>query len=153
MRRVAVTGIGIVSSIGKDAAEVTESLREARSGISYATEYAELGFRSQVHADPGVEWESMVDRRAARFLSEGLAYGHIAMEQAIADSGLGDEDVSNERTGIIVGSGGPSTSVIVAAAATTRERGPKRSEEHTSELQSRQYFVCRLLLEKKKKTI
>src|SRR5918997_210144 len=126
MRRVAVTGIGIVSSIGKDAAEVTDSLREARSGITYSPEYAELGFRSQVHADPGVEWETMVDRRAARFLSEGLAYGHIAMDQAIADSGLGEADVSNERTGIIMGSGGPSTSVIVSAAATTREKGPKR---------------------------
>src|SRR5918997_3968575 len=126
MRRVAVTGIGIVSSIGKDAAEVTDSLRQARSGITYSPEYAELGFRSQVHADPGVEWETMVDRRAARFLSEGLAYGHIAMDQAIADSGLGEADVSNERTGIIMGSGGPSTSVIVSAAATTREKGPKR---------------------------
>jgi 3-oxoacyl-[acyl-carrier-protein] synthase-1 len=126
MRRVAVTGIGIVSSIGANANEVTASLREAKSGISFAPEYAELGFRSQVHGDPGVDWESMVDRRAARFLAEGTAYGHIAMEQAIADSGLAEDEVSNDRTGLIVGSGGPSTKAIIQAAETAREKGPKR---------------------------
>ena len=126
MRRVAVTGIGIVSSIGANANEVTASLREAKSGISFAPEYAELGFRSQVHGDPGIDWESMVDRRAARFLAEGTAYGHIAMEQAIADSGLAENEVSNDRTGIIVGSGGPSTKAIINAAEITREKGPKR---------------------------
>jgi 3-oxoacyl-[acyl-carrier-protein] synthase-1 len=126
MRRVAVTGLGIVSSIGNDAGEVTASLREARSGVVSAPEYAELGFRCQVHAPPKLDWEALVDRRAARFLSPGLAYGHIAMEQAIADSGLEPDEVSNERTGIIMGAGGPSTSVIVAAAQTTREKGPKR---------------------------
>jgi 3-oxoacyl-[acyl-carrier-protein] synthase-1 len=126
MRRVAVTGIGIVSSIGANANEVTASLREAKSGISFAPEYAELGFRSQVHGDPGVDWEAMVDRRAARFLAEGTAYGHIAMEQAIADSGLAEDEVSNDRTGLIVGSGGPSTKAIIQAAQTAREKGPKR---------------------------
>ncbi|HYG26878.1 MAG TPA: beta-ketoacyl-ACP synthase I [Caulobacteraceae bacterium] len=126
MRRVAVTGIGIVSSIGANASEVTASLREAKSGISFAPDYAELGFRSQVHGDPGIDWESMVDRRAARFLAEGTAYGHIAMEQAIADSGLAENEVSNDRTGIIVGSGGPSTKAIIGAAETAREKGPKR---------------------------
>ena len=126
MRRVAVTGIGIVSSIGANADEVTASLREAKSGISFAPDYAELGFRSQVHGDPGIDWESMVDRRAARFLAEGTAYGHIAMEQAIADSGLAEDEVSNDRTGIIVGSGGPSTRAIIGAAETAREKGPKR---------------------------
>ena len=126
MRRVAVTGIGIVSSIGANANEVTASLREAKSGVSFAPEYAELGFRSQVHGDPGIDWESMVDRRAARFLAEGTAYGHIAMEQAIADSGLAENEVSNDRTGIIVGSGGPSTKAIIQAAQTAKERGPKR---------------------------
>ncbi len=126
MRRVVVTGLGIVSSIGADAEAVAESLRTARSGISAAPRYKELGFRSQVHGDPGLEWESLVDRRAARFLAEGLAYGHIAMEQAIADSGLGPDEVSHEKTGIIFGSGGPSTSTIVAAAQTTRDKGPKR---------------------------
>ena len=126
MRRVVISGIGIVSSIGKTAEEVTASLREAKSGVSFAPEYKELGFRCQVHADPGIDWESMVDRRAARFLSEGLAYGHIAMEQAIADAGLNAEGISDERIGIIIGAGGPSTSAIVGAAQTTREKGPKR---------------------------
>jgi 3-oxoacyl-[acyl-carrier-protein] synthase-1 len=126
MRRVVVTGLGIVSSIGNNANEVLASLREARSGVVSAPDYAELGFRCQVYAAPQIEWEPLVDRRAARFLSPGLAYAHIAMEQAIADSGLGETEVSNERTGLIVGSGGPSTSIIVQAAATTKEKGPKR---------------------------
>jgi 3-oxoacyl-[acyl-carrier-protein] synthase-1 len=126
MRRVAVTGIGIVSSIGIGADEVTASLREARSGIVAAPEYAELGFRCQVHAPCKIDWESAVDRRAARFLAAGAAYAHIAMEQAIADSGLEENEVSNERTGLIIGSGGPSTRAIVQAADTAREKGPKR---------------------------
>ena len=126
MRRVAITGIGIVSSIGKTAEEVLASLRDARSGITAAPEYAELGFRSQVHGDPAIDWESLVDRRAARFLAPGTAYGHIAMEQAIADAGLTPDEVSHEKTGLIVGSGGPSTKVIIEAAETARTRGPKR---------------------------
>lgn len=126
MRRVVITGIGIVSSIGNNANEVLASLREAKSGISFSPEYAELGFRSQVHASPDLDWESMVDRRAARFLAQGTAFGHIAMEQAIADSGLGEAEVSNERTGLIVGSGGPSTKAIIDSAQTAKERGPKR---------------------------
>jgi 3-oxoacyl-[acyl-carrier-protein] synthase-1 len=126
MRRVVVTGMGIVSSIGNNSNEVLAALREARSGIIRAPEYAELGFRSQVHAAPQIDWESMVDRRAARFLAPGTAYGHIAMEQAIADSGLEESEISTESTGLIVGSGGPSTRTIVEAAATTREKGPKR---------------------------
>jgi 3-oxoacyl-[acyl-carrier-protein] synthase I len=126
MRRVVVTGIGIVSSIGNNANEVLASLREAKSGISFAPEYAELGFRCQVHGKPDLDWESMVDRRAARFLAQGTAFGHIAMEQAIADSGLAEDEVSNDRTGLIVGAGGPSTSSIVQAAEITREKGPKR---------------------------
>lgn len=126
MRRVVVTGIGIVSSIGNDADEVVASLREARSGVVAAPEYAALGFRCRVHAPPNIEWEKLVDRRAARFLSEGLGWGHISMEQAIADSGLTEVEISDERTGLIVGAGGPSTRTIVQAAATTREKGPKR---------------------------
>ena len=126
MRRVVVTGLGIVSSIGNNADEVLASLREAKSGVIAAPEYAELGFRCQVHAAPQIAWESMVDRRASRFLSPGTAYAHIAMEQAIADSGLSEAEISHERTGLIVGSGGPSTRIIVEAAATTREKGPKR---------------------------
>ena len=127
MRRVVVTGIGIVSSIGADADAVLASLREARSGVVAAPQYAELGFRCQVHAPAKVtDWESMVDRRAARFLAPGTAYAHIAMDQALADAGLQMEAISDERIGLIVGSGGPSTSTIVAAAETTREKGPKR---------------------------
>jgi 3-oxoacyl-[acyl-carrier-protein] synthase-1 len=127
MRRVVVTGLGIVSSIGNNANEVLASLREAKSGVVAAPDYAELGFRCQVHATVKLDsWEALVDRRAARFLAPGTAYAHIAMEQAIADSGLEESDISNERTGLIVGSGGPSTRVIVEAAATTREKGPKR---------------------------
>jgi 3-oxoacyl-[acyl-carrier-protein] synthase I len=126
MRRVVVTGLGVVSSIGNNANEVLASLREAKSGVVAAPEYAELGFRCQVHAPPHIDWESMVDRRAARFLAQGTAYGHLAMEQAIADSGLEEAEVSHERTGLIVGSGGPSTRAIVEAAEITRTKGPKR---------------------------
>ncbi|HEX2802216.1 MAG TPA: beta-ketoacyl-ACP synthase I [Phenylobacterium sp.] len=126
MRRVVVTGMGIVSSIGNNTNEVLAALREARSGVTAAPEYAELGFRCQVHAPPRIDWESMVDRRAARFLAQGTGFGHIAMEQAIADSGLEAEDVSHEKTGLIVGSGGASTRAIVEAAEITRTKGPKR---------------------------
>jgi 3-oxoacyl-[acyl-carrier-protein] synthase-1 len=126
MRRVVITGIGIVSSIGNNADEVLASLKEAKSGIVAAPEYAELGFRCQVHATAKLDWEALVDRRAARFLAPGTAYAHIAMDQAVADSGLAEDQVSNERTGLIVGSGGPSTRAIVQAAEITKEKGPKR---------------------------
>src|SRR5580698_1425788 len=126
MRRVAITGIGIVSSIGVDADKVTASLRDARPGVEFAPEYAELGFRCQVHAPCKIDWESLVDRRAARFLAAGTGYAHIAMEQAIADSGLEEAEVSHERTGLIVGAGGPSTHAIVEAADIARSKGVKR---------------------------
>ncbi len=127
MRRVVVTGMGIISSIGNSIDEVKNSLYNATSGIISAPEYKELGFKCQVHAKPILDWLTLVDRRAARFLSEGMGWGHIAMEQAIKDSGLCDEDVSNERTGIIVGSGGPSTRSIVGAAELTKANvSPKR---------------------------
>lgn len=126
MKRVVVTGMGIVSSIGNDAQEVTESLREARSGISFSEEFAEHGFRCQVWGAPTLDPTDMVDRRAMRFLSKGGAWNHVAMQQAIADSGLEESDISNERTGIVMGSGGPSTRTIVDAADTTREKGSPR---------------------------
>ncbi len=126
MRRVVVTGMGVVSSIGNNANEVLASLREAKSGVTAAPEYAELGFRCQVHAAPQIDWESMIDRRALRFLAQGTGFSHIAMEQAIADSGLEEADISNEMTGLIVGSGGASTRAIVEAAETARTKGPKR---------------------------
>ncbi|MHA6684991.1 beta-ketoacyl-ACP synthase I [Mesorhizobium sp. A556] len=127
MRRVVVTGLGIVSSIGNDAAEVQASLRDARSGISFSESFAEHGFRSQVWGAPTLDPTELVDRRAMRFLSRGGAWNHVAMVQAIADSGLEESDITNERTGIVMGSGGPSTRVIVEAAETTLKNGsPKR---------------------------
>ncbi|SDB50546.1 beta-ketoacyl-ACP synthase I [Bauldia litoralis] len=126
MKRVVVTGMGIVSSIGNNTQEVLASLREGRSGIVRADRYAELGFRCHVHGAPDIDVESMVDRRAMRFHGGGTAWNHVAMDQAILDAGLEESDVSNERTGIIMGSGGPSTRTIVQAADITREKGPKR---------------------------
>ncbi|MGD0024492.1 MAG: beta-ketoacyl-ACP synthase I [Xanthobacteraceae bacterium] len=126
MRRVVVTGMGIVSSIGNNTQEVLASLREAKSGIVRADKYAELGFRCQVHGAPTLDASEAVDRRAMRFLGGGAAWNHVAMEQAIRDSGLEENEISNERTGIVMGSGGPSTRAIVEAADTTRSKGPKR---------------------------
>ena len=128
MRRVAVTGLGIVSSLGNNAQEVVASLREARSGIVRADDYVTHGFRSQVHGSLKIDLDEAVDRRARRFMGDGAAYAWIAMNQAIQDAGLPPELVSNERTGLIAGSGGPSTKAIVAAADITREpgKGPKR---------------------------
>lgn len=126
MRRVVVSGMGIVSSIGNTTQEVLASLREARSGIIRAEKYAELGFRSQVHGMPTLDASSVVDRRAMRFHAAGTAWNHVAMDQAIADAGLSESEVSNERTGIIMGSGGPSAHMIVESADLTRSKGPKR---------------------------
>ncbi|MFD1912822.1 beta-ketoacyl-ACP synthase I [Halodurantibacterium flavum] len=127
MRRVVVTGIGIVSPIGNNAAEVEASLRAGRSGIVFAPEYAEHGFRSQVHGMPRITLEDHIDKRNLRFMGPGAAYNFIAMEQAIADSGLEEKDVSNERTGLIMGSGGPSTSNFFQAHQIVIEKGaPKR---------------------------
>ncbi|MDR4308063.1 beta-ketoacyl-ACP synthase I [Chelatococcus sambhunathii] len=126
MKRVVVTGMGIVSSIGNSTQEVVASLREAKSGISFAQEYAKRGFRCQVEGAPSLDASQIVDRRAMRFHAGGTAWNHVAMDQAIRDSGLEESDVSNERTGIIMGSGGPSTKTVVEAADITREKGPKR---------------------------
>ena len=126
MRRVVVTGMGIVSSIGDNPNEVLASLREARSGIVKADDYARLGFRSQVHGMPTLKGEDVVDRRAMRFHAAGTAWNHVAMEQAIADSGLGPDEVSHPRTGIVMGSGGPSARVIVDSAHIAETKGPKR---------------------------
>jgi 3-oxoacyl-[acyl-carrier-protein] synthase-1 len=126
MRRVVVTGMGIVSSIGNNTQEVLASLREAKSGIVRADKYAELGFRCQVHGAPRLEPEEVVDRRAMRFLGGGAAWNHVAMEQAIRDSGIEEKEISNVRTGIVMGSGGPSCRAIIDAADTARSKGPKR---------------------------
>src|SRR3982075_1552697 len=126
MRRVVITGMGIVSSIGNNTQEVLASLYDAKPGITRSEKYAELGFRSQVYGKPTLDPSDMIDRRAMRFLAEGSAWNHVAMEQAIQDAGLEPSDVSNERTGIIMGSGGPSTRTIIEAADTARTKGPKR---------------------------
>jgi 3-oxoacyl-[acyl-carrier-protein] synthase I len=126
MRRVVVTGMGIVSSIGNNTQEVLASLREAKSGISRADKYAALGFRCQVHGAPSLNAEETIDRRALRFLGGGAAWNHVAMEQAIRDAGLEEHEISHERTGIIMGSGGPSTRAIVEAADLARTKSPKR---------------------------
>ena len=127
MRRVVVTGIGIVSSIGNNTQEVLASLREAKSGITRSEKYAALGFKSQVHGEPKIEWETMVPRKPKRFMNPGVGWNWIAMDQAIRDAGLETTDVINERSGIIMGSGGPSTRAIVEAAETTiKSGGPKK---------------------------
>ena len=127
MRRVVVTGMGVVSSIGNNTQEVLASLREAKSGIVRAEKYVELGFKCQVHGEPKLEWESQVPRKPKRFMNPGVAWNFIAMEQAIRDAGLEPTDVVNERSGIIMGSGGPSTRAIVEAAETTvKSGGPKK---------------------------
>lgn len=126
VRRVVVTGIGIVSCIGNSADEVLDSLKAGRSGITAAPEYAEMGFRSQVYGKPNINLEERIDKRLWRFMGDAAGYVHLSMEQAIADSGLAPEEISNERTGIIVGSGGPSTRAQVLAADIAREKGPKR---------------------------
>jgi 3-oxoacyl-[acyl-carrier-protein] synthase I len=126
MRRVVVTGMGIVSSIGNNTQEVLASLREAKSGVVRADKYAELGFRCHVHGAPTLDASEAVDRRAMRFLGGGAAWNHVAMEQAIRDAGLEESEISDERTGMVMGSGGPSTRAIVEAADIARSKGPKR---------------------------
>lgn len=125
-RRVVITGLGVVSCIGNDQSAVLDSLKAGRSGISFSPEYAEMGFRSQVHGKPDIVLEDHIDKRLMRFMGDAAAYTHLSMEQAIADAGLEEADIVNERTGIIVGSGGPSTRAQVLAADITREKGPKR---------------------------
>lgn len=126
MRRVVVTGMGIVSSIGNSTGEVLTSLKEGKSGVVFSETYAEMGFRCHVHGDPQLDWASMVPRKPKRFMEAGIAWNHIAMEQAIQNAGLEHSDIVNERTGIIVGSGGPSTHAIVRAADIARDKGPKK---------------------------
>jgi len=126
MRRVVITGIGIVSSIGNNVDEVTSSLRYGTSGIVAAPEYTELGFRSQVHGTVKLDVAEHIDRKQLRFMGEGAAYAVLAMEQAIADAGLDDNQVSHVKTGLVAGSGGPSTANLLAAFDITREKGPKR---------------------------
>lgn len=126
MRRVVVTGMGIVSPIGSNVAEVTDSLRAGRSGIVFCPEYAERGFRSHLHGAPTIDMDDKIDRKLRRFMGDGAAYAYVAMQEAIADTGLSEADVSDERTGLVMGSGGPSTSALIDAADTARDKGAKR---------------------------
>ena len=126
MRRVAITGMGIVSSLGNNAQEVSTALAEGRSGISAMPEFAELGFRSQVAGQPDLNIEEAVDKRVRRFMGDGAAWNYVAMQQAIADAGLEDDTIQNPMTGLIMGSGGPSTKALIAAADTARNASPKR---------------------------
>ena len=128
MRRVVVTGIGIISSIGNNQNEVLDSLKSGKSGIVSAPEYIEKGFRSQVHGIPNIVLEDHIDKRQMRFMGPGAAFNYLSMEQAIQDSGLEENDVSNERTGLIVGSGGPSTSNLLKGPSNSnRERCAKKN--------------------------
>ena len=126
MRRVVVTGLGIVSSIGNNKTDVTDSLKTGRSGIEFCEEYKELGFRCHIHGSINIDIDALVDRKIRRFMGDGAAYNYIAMAEAIADSGLEPADISNERTGLVMGSGGPSTSNIVEAADILRNKGARR---------------------------
>ncbi len=126
MRRVVITGLGVVSSIGNNCDEVLASLQDGKSGISFAEDYKELGFRSQIRGAIDINLEDFIDRKVKRFMGDGAAFNYVAMQQAITDSGLEDNEVSNVRTGLIMGSGGPSTSNLVAAADILREKGLKR---------------------------
>ncbi len=126
MRRVVVTGLGIVSSIGNNQQEVTDSLRAGRSGIEFCETYAELGFRCQIHGSINIDLDALVDRKVRRFMGDGAAYNYVAMQQAIEDAGLEAADISNEKTGIVMGSGGPSTSNLVEAADVLRDKGVRK---------------------------
>src|SRR5229473_2846410 len=126
MKRVVVTGLGVVSSIGNNAAEVTRSLRDGKSGIEFVPQYRDLGFRCQVAGTLKLNVDELVDRRLRRFMGDGAAFAYLAMKEAIADAGLSEADISNERTGVVAGSGGPTTGAIVQAALITKEKGPKR---------------------------
>jgi len=126
MRRVAITGMGIVSSLGNNAQEVSTALAEGKSGISAMPEFAELGFRSHVAGQPTLNVEEAVDKRVRRFMGDGAAWNYVAMQQAIADAGLEEDTVQNPMTGLIMGSGGPSTKALIAAADTARNASPKR---------------------------
>ncbi len=126
MRRVVVTGLGIVSSIGNNREEVVDSLKAGRSGIVFAEDYQELGFRSHIHGPIDIDQSQFIDRKVKRFMGDGAAFNYIAMQQAIDDSGLEQDQVSNERTGLVMGSGGPSTSNLLFAWDTLRQKGLKK---------------------------
>ncbi|TAM52076.1 MAG: beta-ketoacyl-ACP synthase I, partial [Burkholderiaceae bacterium] len=126
MKRVVVTGLGIVSSIGNNRQEVVDSLKQGRSGIVFSDVYRDMGFRSHVHGPINIDLDQFIDRKIKRFMGDGAAFNYIAMQQAIDDSGLGESEVSNFRTGLVMGSGGPSTSNLVEAADILRSKGIRK---------------------------
>ncbi len=126
MKRVVVTGLGIVSSIGNNRNEVVDSLKQGKSGITFASVYEEMGFRSHVHGAINIDLDSLIDRKIKRFMGDGAAFNYVAMQQAIDDSGLSETEISNFRTGLVMGSGGPSTSNLVEAADILRTKGVKK---------------------------
>jgi 3-oxoacyl-[acyl-carrier-protein] synthase-1 len=126
MKRVVVTGLGIVSSIGNNQQEVVESLKEGRSGIGLSEVYKEMGLRSHIEGSINIELDDVIDRKVRRFMGDGAAFNYVAMQQAIDDSGLSEDEISNFRTGLVMGSGGPSTSNLVEAADILREKGIKQ---------------------------
>ena len=126
MRRAVITGIGIVSSIGDNQEQILDSLKQCRSGVTFSEEYAAMGFRSHVYGMPRIDLDAAIDRKIRRFMGDGAGYNYIAMQEAIEDSGLTENEISNERTGLIMGSGGPSTRNLIQAADSAREKGPKK---------------------------
>ena len=126
MRRVAITGMGIISSLGNNAQEVATSLRDTKSGISAMASFAEMGFRSQIAGQPTIDIDANIDKRVRRFMGDGAAWNYIAMQQAIEDAGLDEDTIVNPMTGLIMGSGGPSTKALIAATDTARNASPKR---------------------------
>ena len=126
MKRVVVTGMGIVSCLGNDKAAVLDALREGRSGIKFQEAYRDVGLRSQVAGSIDIDLPSLIDRKVLRFMGDAAAYAYISMQQAITDAGLSEDQVSNERTGIIMGSGGASSENLVESADILREKGVKR---------------------------
>ena len=127
MKRVVITGIGIVSCLGNNQKEVYESLINSKSGISFSEEYKEYNLKSNIHGKPNVKFEDHIDRKIIRFMGEGSAYNYIAMKEAINDSGLEEKEISNVSTGMIMGSGGPSIKNVILAADKTREKNPKKN--------------------------
>ncbi len=145
MRRVVITGVGVVSSIGGNAEEVTNALRQGKSGITRSDDFAEHGFRCQVWARPPIDYEDALDRRTRRFMGEGAAWNYIAMQEAIADSGIAEDQISHPMTGIIMGSGGPSTRAIIEAADKTRaNKIQRKSARRSSRKQCRRQIPQRL---------
>ena len=127
MKRVVISGIGIVSCLGNNQKEVYESLINSKSGVTFCEEYKEYNLKSNVHGKPNIKLEDLIDRKVIRFMGEGSAYNYIAMNEAVKDSGLEEKDVSNTSSGMIMGSGGPSIKNVILAADKTREKNPKKN--------------------------